>query len=226
MRGVCAGPDRPRKRARITRGSLVGSTEGLQLEIGILGACDDAGHEFLEVRSCLQAKCGSLDLLNGSVCMGSIAPYADGAGIPMSFVWAPPYPKEDNIKMKLSYKAAYSILGVDVEAGLQMNVWQHLRQVVAAAPVGACREVHNTYGELGNAELVAKYGFALRCNPFDAVRVGKAALVDAAAVALGPRACRAHCRFLAAHRCSKLPPPVGTRLKSEALCWGLEARHA
>ncbi len=81
----------------------------------------------------------------------------------------------------------------------------HLRQIVAAAPVAAGREVHNTYGELGNAELVAKYGFALRCNPFDAVRMDKAALVDAAAVALGARACRARCRFLAAHRCS-VPP--------------------
>lgn len=75
---------------------------------------------------------------------------------------------------------------------------------MAAAPVAAGREVHNTYGELGNAELVAKYGFALRCNPFDAVRMDKAALVDAAAVALGSRACRARCRFLAAHRCSVL----------------------
>lgn len=73
-------------------------------------------------------------------------------------------------------------------------------QIVAAAPVAAGREVHNTYGELGNAELVAKYGFALRGNPFDAVRLGKAALVDAAAAAQGPRACRARCRFLALHR--------------------------
>ena len=47
---MCADADRPCKRARITRGSLVGSTEGLQLEIGIVGACDDAGHELLEVR--------------------------------------------------------------------------------------------------------------------------------------------------------------------------------
>ena len=47
---MCTDAERPRKRARITHGSLVGSTEGLQLEIGIVGACNDAGCELLEVR--------------------------------------------------------------------------------------------------------------------------------------------------------------------------------
>jgi len=74
-------------------------------------------------------------------------------------------------------------------------------QIVAATAVAAGREVHNTYGELGNAELVSKYGFALPGNPFDAMRVDKAALVAAAAAELGPRACRARARFLALHRC-------------------------
>ena len=36
-------------------------------------------------------------------------------------------------------------------------------QIVAASNIAAGAEVHNTYGELGNAELVYKYGFALRC---------------------------------------------------------------
>jgi hypothetical protein len=76
-------------------------------------------------------------------------------------------------------------------------------QIVAATAVAAGREVHNTYGELGNAELVAKYGFALPGNPFDAVRVDKAALVAAAIAELGPRACRARARFLALHRCPR-----------------------
>lgn len=38
-------------------------------------------------------------------------------------------------------------------------------EIVAASPVPAGAEVHNTYGEHGNAELVNKYGFALsRCG--------------------------------------------------------------
>ncbi|KAK9826387.1 hypothetical protein WJX81_006693 [Elliptochloris bilobata] len=78
-------------------------------------------------------------------------------------------------------------------------VRDEVMETVAAAPVAAGRKAHNTYGELGNAEHVAKYGFALRCNPFDAARVGKAALVDAAAAVLGLRACRARCHFLALH---------------------------
>ena len=40
-------------------------------------------------------------------------------------------------------------------------------------PVPPGCEVHNTYGEHGNAELVAKYGFALRQNPFTAVALDK-----------------------------------------------------
>jgi len=41
-------------------------------------------------------------------------------------------------------------------------------QIVAASGIAAGAEVHNTYGELPNAELVHKYGFALPMgNPFD-----------------------------------------------------------
>eukprot|EP00887_Chlorella_sp_A99_P004898 scaffold4.g4898.t1 len=72
-------------------------------------------------------------------------------------------------------------------------------EIVAASAVPTGAEVHNTYGEHGNDELVAKYGFALRENPFTAVRVGKAALLAAAEAALGRRRCRARCRFLRHH---------------------------
>jgi hypothetical protein len=40
-------------------------------------------------------------------------------------------------------------------------------EIVAASSVPAGAEVHNTYGELSNVELVRKYGFALSANPFD-----------------------------------------------------------
>lgn len=42
-------------------------------------------------------------------------------------------------------------------------------RIVAASPVSAGSEVHNTYGELGNRDLVEKYGFALRENPHTSV---------------------------------------------------------
>lgn len=52
-------------------------------------------------------------------------------------------------------------------------------QIIAASAVAAGQEIHNTYGELGNDELVMKYGFALRQNPFTTVRLRKAAVVQA-----------------------------------------------
>ena len=61
-------------------------------------------------------------------------------------------------------------------------------------------EVHNTYGELGNAELVSKYGFALRSNPFNAVALDKARLLRAAGSQLGKAALQKRCRYLETHR--------------------------
>ena len=54
-------------------------------------------------------------------------------------------------------------------------------------------------GEHGNAELVSKYGFALRQNPFTAVCLGAQQLLAAASTALGERRCRQRCRFLRCH---------------------------
>jgi len=51
--------------------------------------------------------------------------------------------------------------------------------IVAASDISATKEVHNTYGELGNDILVKKYGFALRCNPFNAVQLKKSDVINA-----------------------------------------------
>jgi len=61
-------------------------------------------------------------------------------------------------------------------------------------------EVFNCYGELGNTELLLKYGFALRGNPFSGVELDKAVLVEAAAETLGAKAAGARQRFLKQHR--------------------------
>ncbi|KAF8061932.1 davT [Scenedesmus sp. PABB004] len=44
--------------------------------------------------------------------------------------------------------------------------------IIAASPIAPGAEVHNTYGELSNSQLVHKYGFCLPANPFDEVQLG------------------------------------------------------
>ena len=95
------------------------------------------------------------------------------------------------------------------------------RQVIAASNIPAGKEIENTYGELGNAELVNKYGFALRQNPFSVVQLDKTAVVEAARQQAGKgmteRAFRRRKRFLedersaAAHvRDSRCPRSTAT----------------
>ena len=72
-------------------------------------------------------------------------------------------------------------------------------RIVAAQPVAAGREVHNTYGEYGNAALVYKHGFALRENPFDTVAVSLREVRDAVAAVVGDDAAAA--RMQAAEAC-------------------------
>jgi SET domain-containing protein 6 len=76
---------------------------------------------------------------------------------------------------------------------------------VAASAVPAGQEIHNTYGEHSNAELLRKYGFALPANPFDSVTLPPDALVGRAAAALGAagggeREARRRVRWLRGHR--------------------------
>ncbi len=74
--------------------------------------------------------------------------------------------------------------------------------MVAAQPLNAGAEVFNCYGELSNAELLIKYGFALRGNPFSSVELDKAELLDAAADSKGADAMRARLSFIEEHRCA------------------------
>lgn len=55
---------------------------------------------------------------------------------------------------------------------------------------------HRSYGELGNAELVKKYGFALRQNPFTTVCLDKAGLLEDAKRYLGAAAWRRRSKLL------------------------------
>ena len=60
--------------------------------------------------------------------------------------------------------------------------------------------MHNTYGELGNADLLNKYGFALRQNPFSAVILSKASVLQAAEKLVGQRELRLRSRLLRKER--------------------------
>lgn len=73
-------------------------------------------------------------------------------------------------------------------------------QIVAASEVPKGAEVHNTYGELGNVDLVSKYGFALCDNPFSVVLLDKVSVLQAAERTLGVRELRLRCRFLRKER--------------------------
>ena len=73
-------------------------------------------------------------------------------------------------------------------------------QVVASQALAAGAEVFNCYGELSNAELLLKYGFALRGNPFSSVELEKPVLVAAVIETLGAKEANARRRFLEKHR--------------------------
>ena len=76
----------------------------------------------------------------------------------------------------------------------------HALQIVAASEVLKGAEVHNTYGELGNVDLVSKYGFALDDNPFSVVVLDKGSVLQAAERIMGVREMRLRCRFLRKER--------------------------
>ena len=77
-------------------------------------------------------------------------------------------------------------------------------QIIAARPLEAGQEIFNTYGELGNAELVSKYGFALADNPFNKVTLDKEKLLEAAAGFLSKKSMVQRCHFLEQERCGAL----------------------
>ncbi|KAK9835816.1 hypothetical protein WJX74_008600 [Apatococcus lobatus] len=73
---------------------------------------------------------------------------------------------------------------------------EEVLEIVAASELMAGQEIHNTYGEYGNSELVYKYGFALRDNPFDSVSIDKQLLLETAKSHTQPDAFDAKCSFL------------------------------
>lgn len=69
-------------------------------------------------------------------------------------------------------------------------------EIVATSEVAEGGEVHNTYGELSNCDLVQKYGFAVAGNPFDAVELPLQPLVSASEEHLGAKKAAKRLAFL------------------------------
>jgi len=59
--------------------------------------------------------------------------------------------------------------------------------IVVVSDIEKDCEIFNTYGELGNADLVHKYGFCLPENPFTAVSLDKSIFFDVVRTVLGDR---------------------------------------
>lgn len=69
--------------------------------------------------------------------------------------------------------------------------------IVALAPALLGSEIWNTYGELGNADLLNRYGFTASHNPFDTVCIHMEDLVHQVEERFGKRWCRRRTRLAA-----------------------------
>ena len=63
-------------------------------------------------------------------------------------------------------------------------------------PLEGGQEIFNTFGELGNAELICKYGFALPDNPFSSVTLDKGSYLSGIRARQGSEACQERVTYL------------------------------
>jgi hypothetical protein len=87
-------------------------------------------------------------------------------------------------------------------------------EIEAAQRMPAGAEIHNTYGEHGGEELVAKYGFCLAANPFNEVALDKQALLAGAAALQDKKEARLRSKFLRDERWAG-----GRRRRLLRCCW-------
>ena len=77
---------------------------------------------------------------------------------------------------------------------------QPVLEIVTASCVQDGHEIHNTYGEHGNAELLHRYGFSLISNPFNVIILNKQAVIDAASNITGDETSTERCKVLEENR--------------------------
>lgn len=73
-------------------------------------------------------------------------------------------------------------------------------EIIMASPVLEGQEIHNTYGEVANSELVSKYGFALLSNPFDSIVLDKKIVLKEIEKIMGKKQTLRRARFLKKER--------------------------
>lgn len=84
--------------------------------------------------------------------------------------------------------------------GAETDANEGVLEIVVASSIQSGKEVHNTYGELSNSELLAKYGFALHSNPFNSVLLDKGVVLQKMEETLGVKDTRKRKRFMEKHR--------------------------
>ncbi|KFM23719.1 Ribosomal N-lysine methyltransferase 3 [Auxenochlorella protothecoides] len=136
---------------------------------------------------------------SGSGGEGSGSPGASpGAGTMLTSQLVPPSflanaePELHGLRSANGLSLALEICIVDDEEGAALRI-------LTASPIGEGREVHNTYGELGNRDLLEKYGFTLPENPHDSVTLELEALWAWGAARHGAREWEARRAFLDAN---------------------------
>lgn len=88
-----------------------------------------------------------------------------------------------------------------IRVSLSMTGYSSRLDIIAASSVAAGHEIYNTYGEHSNAELLHKYGFCLRQNPFDEVTVSNEGVIAAAKSVMSDHVgVRARCKWMRRHR--------------------------
>ena len=218
--GNDGGPSQ--KRARLTPGALVPDSEQLRLDIGICVKGPE-GSEIIEVGPCwIQARHAATDVLSLQIRMmlDSCQPEMPVCGrrehacgversdlrgcasclLPgHSSFHVTPFSAPLALAAP-SFGPSRCAPALDSSAVVCQPCHLSCVQIIAARPLQAGQEIFNTYGELGNADLVAKYGFALPDNPFDKLTLDKTALLELVCDLLSKKALAQRCNFLERQR--------------------------
>ena len=102
-------------------------------------------------------------------------------------------------RQRLASDADGAEIGTQSDGGLSAVTDPFVLEMELVANVGANEEIWNTYGELGNAALLCKYGFAELGNPHDTVTLPASMVHTAARRVIGETQWKARWRYWRQH---------------------------
>ena len=102
-------------------------------------------------------------------------------------------------RQRLASDADGAEIGTQSDGGLSAVTDPFVLEMELVANVAANEEIWNTYGELGNAALLCKYGFAELGNPHDTVTLPASMVHTAARRAVGETQWKARWRYWRQH---------------------------